>query len=380
MIYLNNAATTWPKPKDVLEAVNECMATPPGNHARMGLEAESEDIITSTRQKLAKLFNTDDILQIVFTSGSTEALNLALRGLDLKGRHVVSTSIEHNSVIRPLKTMEQEGIITLDFAPCDYGGYVSPDAIDALITDNTAAVVVNHCSNVTGAVLDLKAISDVAHKRGCYFIVDASQSAGTLPIDLTNWNIDLLAFTGHKSLYGLPGSGGLYINKDITLKPLKVGGTGVKSEELLQPREMPLYCEAGTPNMPGIVSLNAGCGWIEKTGMDNIHTKKKRYWQYIFDELTQLEPVKVYYSKDHNSYSNFCFNIGDMVPDEVNYILESSYDMQVRSGLHCAPLILHHIGVHPWGTVRASSSYFTPEIEVEKFIDAIKEIVRTFVR
>lgn len=380
MLYLNNAATSWPKPKEVYQAVSKNFDIPPCNSARSGIDKESDDIIFSTRQQIADLFNIDNPVQVIFTSGSTEALNMAIKGIELEGQHVVSTEIEHNSVIRPLMTLKEEGHIELDFAPCDNAGYVSAEAIEKAMKPNTKAVVVNHCSNVTGTYLDLKAISEVAHKNGAYFIVDASQSSGYIPIDVKEMDIDFLAFTGHKSLYGLPGIGGLWFKDDIKIKPLKTGGTGIKSEVLTQPSEMPLFCEAGTPNTPGIISINAGIKWINEVGMDKIREHKKRSWLRIYNALKDIPEVKVYFSQTNNSYANFCFNIDKMVPEEINYILESSYEIHVRSGLHCAPLILKALGVHPWGTVRASASYFTTDEELDRFIDAIKEIVVEFPR
>lgn len=380
MIYLNNAATSFPKPENVHKAVTEYLKTAPVHSARASFEREMDDIDYACRAKLAKLFNAKDPYHIIFTSGSTEALNLAIKGLNLKGSHVVTTVIEHNSVIRPLKTMELAGEIELTFVDSDSWGYVEPENIEAAITKNTSAVVVNHCSNVTGTILDLEAISKIAHKHGCYFIVDASQSAGSIPIDVTNWDIDFLAFTGHKSLYGMAGIGGLYIKEGIYLKPLKVGGTGVLSEVLVQPDGFPLHYEAGTPNSPGIVSLSAGLDFIFKTGMDVIHQRKESMVKKMIEELSWLPEITVYTYPKHNSLNNFCFNISKIVPEEVGYIFESSYDMIVRTGLHCAPLIMKPLGVEPWGTVRVSPSYFTSDDEVTKFIDAVKEIIKTFLK
>lgn len=380
MIYLNNAATSYPKPQEVIERVMEVINEMPGNSARSGLDKEDTDNIYSARIKVANFFNISNPVQVVFTSGSTEALNMAIKGIEPEGSHIISTKIEHNSVIRPLKTLEMEGQIEVDFVDCDEFGYVPPENFENAIKENTKAIVVNHCSNVTGAYLNLKEIGEIAQKHNCYFIVDASQSAGCLPVDFTDSNIDLLAFTGHKSFFGLPGSGGLLIKEGMTLKPLKTGGTGIKSEVLLQPSEMPLWCEAGTPNTPGIVSISAGIDFINNTGMDKISGRKKEHLKRMVEELSPLEEITIYNHPEHSSWANFCFNIKNMVPEEVNYVLESSYDIHVRSGLHCAPMILEPLGVHPWGTVRASPSFFTTDEELDKFIFAIKEIVDTFVR
>ncbi|MEJ5285945.1 MAG: aminotransferase class V-fold PLP-dependent enzyme [Bacteroidota bacterium] len=374
MIYLNNAATSFPKPKEVQDAVMASFSGPLVHASRTGLEREDDDIVYLCRTRLADLFNIEDPLQIVFTSGSTEALNLAIKGLPLEGGNVVITAIEHNSVIRPLKTLEIEGKITVTVVECDRNGYVYPEQIAEAIRDDTRAVVVNHCSNVTGAVLDIAEISKIAHSAGAYFIVDASQSAGAIPIDCKNWDIDLLAFTGHKSLFGIQGIGGLYIKKGIEPKPLKVGGTGILSELLLQPEGMPIHYEAGTPNTPGIISLYAGVQFLLQTGLDKIIEHKKKLYQILFDELGDNPDIEIYSPTEHTSYSNFCFNVKGMVPEEVGYVLEASFDIWVRTGLHCAPLLLPYLGVEPWGTVRASHSYFTTEEEIYKFIDAVRKI------
>ena len=381
MIYFNNAATSYPKPKAVFDAVNDYFNNPTCHSARTGLEVDEDDKAASARQKLAKLFNVQDFNQIVFTSGSTEALNLAINGIGLKkGDHVVSTAIEHNSVIRPLKHLERDNGVEVDFVECDEFTYVEPSKIESAIKPNTKAVVVNHSSNVTGSILDLKEITKIAHKHGAIIIVDASQSAGNIPIDISGWDIDLLSFTGHKSLYGIQGIGGLCLKKGLNVKPLKVGGTGVKSEVLTQPTEMPLYYEAGTPNNPGIVSLDAGVGYILEKGIDVLIQRKVDIVKSIIKEFESYPEIDIYTRGDHNSYVNFCFNIKGMVPEEVGYVLDSSYDITVRTGLHCAPLILKPLGVYPWGTVRVSPSSFTTDSEVDKFIEAIKETVKTFVR
>lgn len=376
MIYLNNAATSYPKPKQVYDAVLASFGEPLVSSARTGFEREDDDIVYLCRSHLAKLFNIDDPLHIVFTSGSTEALNLAIRGFDFNGGNVVTTAIEHNSVIRPLKTLEKEGKISLTFVECDRNGYVDPEALKLAIRDETRAVVVNHCSNVTGSVLDIKLIAEIAHSAGAVILVDASQSAGAIPIDCKNWNIDLLAFTGHKSLFGMQGIGGLYIRDGIQLRPLKVGGTGILSEFLLQPEGFPIHYEAGTPNTPGIISLYAGVKFVLETGLDKIIEHKKRLYSIFFDELADHEDIEIFSSQNNTSYSNFCFNIKGMVPEEVGYVLENSFDIIVRTGIHCAPLITKYLGAGSWGTVRASHSYFNTEEEIRKFTEALKKITQ----
>jgi cysteine desulfurase family protein len=374
MIYLNNGATSFPKPQSVIDTVNDSIVNPVTHAARTGLERELDDKVYLTRKSLAKLFNIDDPLQIIFTSGSTEALNLVISGLDLNGKHVVSTGIEHNSVIRPLKTLEREGVLSVDFVPCDNNAYVSPEQIRDAMRDETKLVVVNHTSNVTGTILDLAAIAEIAHENDAYFLVDASQSAGAVPIDFDGWNIDFLAFTGHKSLYGIQGTGGLVMRKGLELRPLKVGGTGILSEVLYQPDGMPIHYEAGTPNTPGIVALGAGVDWVLETGIDSIHSHKKKLFEKAYSALSQIDGIKLFNNAENIAYSSITFTMEGMTPEECGYMLDSSFDILVRTGIHCAPLLLGPLGVEPWGTIRASHSYFTTEEEMDKFIDAVTQI------
>ncbi len=380
MIYLNNAATTYPKPQDTLDAVNLCITEPPLHSARSGSGEEGIDIVAETRALLAKLFNAPNPNNIIFTSGSTESLNLAIKGLKLSDCHVVATTIEHNSVIRPLNALQEKGLIDVDFAVCDETGYVEPKSIEELINGRTKVVVLNFVSNVTGTIQDVKEIAKIAHAHGCIFILDASQGAGAIPIDVVDMDVDLMAFTGHKNLYGIQGIGGLYIKEGIELEPLKTGGTGIRSMSLLQPKELPYYLESGTPNKPGIVSLNAGVKWLLTQGVETIHETKKKMMKKVIAELDAIPEIKSYKSETKNSYSVYTFNIGKMAPEEVNYILESSYDIFVRAGVHCAPLTLKPLGIDAWGTVRCSPSYFTSDDEINRFIEAVKDIVNTFVR
>ena len=372
MIYLNNGASTYPKPREVIDRVLKYITSVPRDPSRSGFSGESGNVTSACREKLATLFNVKNPSRIVFTSGSTEALNLAIKGLNLAG-HIITTTIEHNSVIRPLKHLEREGKITLSFVDCDRYGYVKPEDIKREIKEDTAAIVVNHSSNVTGSLLDLKSISEISGE--ITFIVDGSQSAGSVPIDISGWNIDIFAFTGHKSLYGLPGIGGLYIKEGIDLKPLKVGGTGVKSDLLYQPRKMPLYYEGGTQNLPGIISLSAGVDFILKTGINKIKERKERLVHRLISELKKIPEIIIYGTEDRPS-ALFCFNIKGMKPEDVSYILESSFEIIVRHGLHCAPLIHKSLGSYPEGSLRVSPSFFTTFDEIDYFLDSIKQIAK----
>ena len=375
MIYLNNAATSFPKPDKVRHAVELCLQTPPFHALRTGYDTQQADVMFACREALAALFNVQNPERIVFTSGATEALCLAIFGLELRNTHVITTAIEHNSVLRPLKTLERDGAIELTIVACDASGHVDAQNVCDQITPNTKAIIVNQCSNVTGAVTDLRAIGAVTAEKGIPFIVDASQSAGNFPIDVEAMQIDLLAFAGHKSLYGMQGIGGLFIRDHIRLKPLKVGGTGVRSDYLFQPETMPLYYEAGTPNLPGIVSLHAGVAFILETGLDQIRQRKAHCVQKMMEPLAK-KPDIILYPPPGNQETPvlFALNIKHITPADVGYILENSFGIIIRSGLHCAPLIHQALRSYPDGSIRVSPSYFTTDDEIATFLEAIDTI------
>ncbi len=375
MIYLNNAATSFPKPSRVVEAVRTTLERPPYHHARAGFESGACDVLADCRRLLCQLFHAEDHRRMVFTSGATESLNLAIRGLQLEGKHVVTTAIEHNSVLRPLKTLERDSGLGLTIVDCDEFGFVAPENIAKAMRGDTAAVIVNHCSNVTGVVNEIGAIGDITRRRGVSFIVDASQSAGVWPIDVRAMNIDILVFTGHKSLYGMQGIGGAYIGENIRLRPLIVGGTGVRSDDLFQPEDMPMYLEAGTQNLPGIASLCQGVQFVLEKGIDVLREQKQRAVEEMRSHLSRKKGVALYPNgRCDQKTTLFSFNVSGMSPEDVGYILEHSFDIIVRSGLHCAPLIHRHIGTFPDGSVRVSPSCFTTDDDIDVFDLAINEI------
>ncbi len=373
-IYLNNSATGWPKPSPVVEAVNSYLEHPPCHHLRGGDLARS-DIVSDCRKQLAELFNVEDSERIIFTSGATESLNLVIRGLELTNKNVVTTATEHNSVLRPLKTLEKEGGITLTIIECDLEGKVIIENLIRRLKPDTGLVVMNHCSNVTGALNDIKPIGRECKKRNIPFLVDASQSAGVYPIDVQDMYIDALAFTGHKALHGLPGIGGVYINEGLEPGPLKTGGTGIKSDYLYQPEKMPLYYEAGTLNMPGIISLYHGVKYIFNYGIEYFRKRKEEIVSGIKDSLKKSERIECY-PEDNVGFNPtlFSFNISGIDPEDVGYLLSEQYKIIVRSGLHCAPLIHRFIGTAPSGCVRVSPSHFTTGDEVESLCRALLEI------
>ncbi|MBN1191755.1 MAG: aminotransferase class V-fold PLP-dependent enzyme [Dehalococcoidales bacterium] len=376
-IYLNNSATSYPKPTGVLSGVSDFLHKLPFHHARAGFTGESGDVVLECRKQLAALFNVPDPSRIVFSSGATESLNTALYGIILRGKHVVTTAVEHNSVLRPLKTMEKSGIITLSIVECDENGFVPAGQIADAITGQTGAVVVNHCSNVTGITNDLAAIGQIAGRKSIPFIVDASQSAGVYAIDVQSMNIDILVFAGHKSLYGMQGIGGMYIRQGLDVKPLKVGGTGVRSDYLYQPESLPMFYEAGTQNLPGIVSLYNGVRYVLKEGIDAMRERKEELVSRMRDYLSNCRQVTLFPGPGCEKPTTiFCFNVAGIDPEDIGYILENNFGIVVRSGLHCAPLIHRHIGTFPSGSVRISPSHFTSDAEVEAFNNALMQIIQ----
>ncbi len=374
-IYFNNAATSYPKPDTVIKSVNEYMSSMPINSERAGVDNEN-DFVNECRKTLARFFAIPDENNIFFTSGSTESINLAIKGLDLKDKHVISTVMEHNSVIRPLKQREKNHNTRLTFIPCNEKGEIDKQSVINAISPDTIALFINHCSNVTGAVNDVKEIFDFTRKKGIINALDISQSAGNVNIDIPKTGADMVAFTGHKSLFALPGIGGLYLKKTLDLEPLKTGGTGIQSNVLYQPQERPLYYEAGTKNYAGIVSLKAGIDFINSRGIENVKKHKTHLLNTLFNELYDNKELLIHSAPASNNAGIFSFNIQGMCAEDVCYILEKSYGIILRVGLHCAPLIHSYIKSGENGCLRASFSYFNTIEEIQYFIKAIKEIIK----
>lgn len=360
-----------------MRGISALLHEPPFHHARTGFAHGSGDVVEKCRERLARLFNAPDASRIAFSSGATESLNLAIRGLPLDGRHVITTAMEHNSVLRPLKTLERAGRIRLTIVDCDCCGAVSSDSIREAITPHTSAVIVNHCSNVTGMVNDINAIGALTSHLQIPFVVDASQSAGVYPIDVQEAHIDVLAFAGHKSLYGIQGIGGAYIAEGIALEPLIVGGTGVRSDYLYQPETMPMHYEAGTQNLPGIRSLYDGVGCIMDTGLASIRRRKQELVQRMRQSLSRHGAVSLYPADSCACRTTLVsLTIAGIDPSDIGYILANDFGIVVRSGLHCAPLIHRRIGTWPEGSVRVSPSHYTTDDDVDAFCRAIDQIVQ----
>lgn len=375
MIYLNNTATSFPKPISVLNAINDYLSNPPAN---IGRNTMTSSFINDSRKMILDFFGDKENYNLIFTSGSTESINMALFGIDLNNKEVIISSSEHNSIIRPLMELKNNGKIILKIAQCDNDGFLEIDKFSDLISENTALVVINYVSNVTGNIQNIQDISKLIEGKNIKLLVDGSQAAGNIPINLTNFNPDFFAFTSHKSLFGLQGSGGLIVKKGINLKPFKYGGTGFKSTMLTQPEEFPHKYESGTQNVPGIISLIKGIEFIIETGLDNIILHKQHLMKTLINELEPIENISLYFDKNNYSWSVLSFNIKSVAPEEVAYILSSGYNIEIRAGIHCAPLIHHNLGTYPNGTIRVSPSYFTKESEISIFVDTIKKIAKEF--
>lgn len=375
MIYLDNAATTMHKPQEVVDAVAAAMCSM-GNAGR-GAHAASlgaSRTVFETRERLAAFFHAENPKQIVFTANSTESLNVALKGTLKPGEHVISTVLEHNSVLRPLYALEEQGVeVTL--LKSNLQGMIDYEDFERAIKENTKMIVCTHGSNLTGNVLDIKRIGQIAKKHGLLFVVDASQTAGVFPIDVQDMQIDILCFTGHKGLLGPQGTGGMYVREGVTVRPLKVGGSGVQTYNKKHPTEMPTALEAGTLNGHGIAGLDAAIGYLEREGIDNIRAREQELMWKFYNGVKDIPNIKVY---GDFSGAQRCavvsLNIGDYDSSEVSDELLMTYGISTRAGGHCAPLMHEALGTAEQGAVRFSFSHYNTDEEVETAIRAVKEL------
>ena len=376
MIYLDNAATTLHKPPQVMEAVLHAMITM-GNAARgaHGGALEASRTVFGTREKLARLFSCRRADHVVFTANSTEALNIAINGTIHRGDHVISTDCEHNSVLRPLYRLEEERGVELDFVPADRQGRVDYSDFERLMRPNTRAVVCTHCSNLTGNVMDLARISDIAHRHGALLLVDASQTAGTVPIHMEALGVDVLCFTGHKGLMGPQGTGGLCIRPGVEIAPWKVGGSGVHSYDRHHPMEYPTRLEAGTLNSHGIAGLSAALDVILERGVEDIQRAEHALMQRFYEGVRDIPGVTVY---GDFSVPERCaivaLNIRDYDSSAVSDELTVTYGIATRPGAHCAPRMHKALGTTEQGAVRFSFSFYNTEQEVDAAIAAVRAI------
>ncbi len=380
MIYLDNAATTLRKPPEVMEAVVQAMTTM-GNASRgahPGALSASRGIYEA-RCKLARFFGCPRADHVAFTANSTEALNMAICGILSPGDHVITTDLEHNSVLRPLYRMEAERQVQLSFVPADARGQVDYQDFERLIRPETRAIVCTHASNLTGNRLDVGRIGEVARRHGLLLVVDASQTAGSLPLDMEAMGIHILCFTGHKGLMGPQGTGGLCVAEGVEIRPWKVGGSGVQSYRREQPAEYPTRLEAGTLNGHGIAGLSAALDFLERQGLGTVGRQERRLMNLFYQGVAPVEGVTVYGDfGDPERAAIVALNLWDVDSGTVSDRLSQKYGIATRPGAHCAPRMHRALGTQGQGAVRFSFSWFNTEAEVEQAVQAVRELAEDF--
>ncbi len=375
MIYLDHAATAMKRPDQVAEAVAAAMCST-GNSARGAHKAslDASRLIFDTRKKLCQFFHGENPSQIVFTMNATESLNIAIKGVLNPGDHVITTVLEHNSVLRPLYEMERKGV-ELTILSCDEKGRVDVRDFAGSIRRNTRAIFCTHASNLTGNIIDIQAVGEIAKAHGILFGVDASQTAGVIPIDVKAYGIDILCFTGHKSLLGPQGTGGMYVREGEKVRPLKSGGSGILTYRKEHPAQMPERLEAGTLNGHGIAGLNVALSYLQETGIETIRTSELKLMRQFYEGVRQIKGVTLYGDFETSLRCPIvALNLGDCDSSKVSDELYLEYEIAVRSGGHCAPLMHRALGTQKQGAVRFSFSHYNTAEEVETAIQAVREL------
>jgi cysteine desulfurase/selenocysteine lyase len=382
MIYLDNAATSWPKPQCVQDAMLQHMRAVGASPGRSGhrLANEAERIRLDAREAVAELTGVSDPMRVIFTLNATTALNLVMRGLLPPGAHAVTTGMEHNSVMRPLRALQPRGI-SISIAPCQRDGTLDPDVIQKYVRPQTRLIVANHASNVCGTVLPIREIGAVARQRRVPFLVDAAQTAGCWPIDIRADNVDLLAFTGHKGLLGPTGTGGLVLSDDFDadlLGPLVYGGTGSRSEHAEQPEFLPDKYEAGTPNIVGLAGLAASVRYVLERGVERIRARERFLTQRLIDGLRQIPKLRVFGTRDAGRQTTaVSFTVDGQSVSEIAGRLDEEFEIMCRPGLHCAPEAHRTLGTLPHGTVRFAPGVFSNEGEIDEAIAAVARLTES---
>lgn len=378
MIYLDNAATTMQKPPQVIQAVVDAMQTL-GNASRGAHSGalQADRVIWNARCKVAALFGFSHPERVVFTANATEALNIAINGLFQPGDHGITSDLEHNSVLRPLYRLEDQGVISLDFLPTDALGNPDYSSLESLLRPNTRAIVITHASNLTGNLVDLERVGKFAKAHGLFLVADVSQTAGSIPICMEDWGIDVLCFTGHKGLMGPQGTGGLCVAPGVELRPWKVGGSGFHSYSRTHPEEYPTHLEAGTLNGHGIAGLSAALDFLQEVGIDTIGEKENRLLGRFLEGVRQIPGIQVYgdFSQPRRC-AIAALNLKDVDSAAVADALMTDYGIAVRSGAHCAPRMHQTLGTASQGAVRFSFSWFNTEQEVDAAIQALRELAQ----
>jgi len=379
LIYMDNGATSYPKPEEVYTFMDAFYRKFGVNPGRSGYDLcmETGTLVDQTRRELTTFFNGDNPDRLCFSYNSTDALNLIIFGMLKKGEHAITTTLEHNAVLRPLYHLIQDCGVEVDHIPFDDKGFVDPEDFRKKIKSNTRLVIVNHASNVVGTVQPIEAIGRLCKEAGITFAIDASQSAGKVPIDMKAMNIDIVAFTGHKSLLGPTGIGGLCVREGIEIRHTRAGGTGVKSAQRRHLNEYPYRLEYGTVNVQGVAGLHAGLQWILNKGVDTIHSQEMALTRKLRDGLASIEGVILYCQEDLSDHiAVLSFNIVGLEALDTSTMLDGEYNIACRSGLHCAPLVHEHLGTDKnGGSVRLSIGPFTTEVHIEKVIEAVSQIV-----
>lgn len=381
MIYLDNAATSWPKPPGVYAALGTFLQTAGANPGRSGhrMAALAAATVDDTRRKLARLFDVGDPRRVVFAANATDALNLAIKGILSPGDHALTTVMEHNSVRRPLRALEVLGVSTTK-VPADAQGIVDPALVRDALRPNTRLVAITHASNVNGAVQPIADIAEIVRRHGAFLLLDAAQSAGTLPIAMEQLGVDLLAFPGHKALMGPPGTGGLVIGARVgvdDLEPVREGGTGGNSEEDVQPRELPARYEAGTVNTVGIAALGSALDFVLETGVAAIGSHERDMTSRLVDGLRAIPGTRVLAPDDDRARAAvISFTVDGWEPADLGAALDDAFGIACRTGLHCAPEACAALGALPYGTVRFSPGFFTTAAEIDDAVAAVRELAK----
>lgn len=379
-IYMDHAATSWPKPDEVIEAITEAMKHDSANPGRgsHAMAVRASRILFNGRKQLAKLLNIKNPNDIAFTYNTTMALNMAIKGFVKQGDHVIASSVEHNSVRRPLHALEQTGV-QVTYIDADERGRFKLDQLQRSMQHNTSLVIVNHSSNLLGTIMPIAEISTIVHEHGAKLLVDGAQSVGIIPIDVEQLGIDMLAFPGHKGLLGPQGTGGLYIAPHIELEPLLQGGTGSQSEAPHQPLVRPDRYEAGTQNTAGIAGLAAGVQYVARVGVENIYQHEWELSQRLLGGLSEIEGVVCLGPTLGEPRTGIVsFYVPHIDPSEMAFILDQHYHIAVRSGFHCTPTAHNAAGTSERGAVRASVGYSSTVEEIDRFIAAVKEIIEQY--
>jgi len=382
LIYLDNAATAWPKPERVYTFMMDSYRKVGVNPGRSGydLAIEAGALLDNLRKRLTRFFGGDEDApeRLCFGYNATDALNLIISGLLTKGDHVITTNLEHNSVLRPVNHLVRDGGVEATILPFNSAGFVDPDDIRKAIRPNTRLVVVNHGSNVIGTVQPLKEIGKVCRERGVLFATDTSQTAGVIPIDMKEMNVDVLAFTGHKALMGSMGIGGLCVRKHVEIRQTRSGGTGVRSAHPYHLEEYPWRLEYGTPNMVGVAALWAGQDWLDENGVEKIHAREMELARKLVEGFREIEGVRMYCCDSlENHLSTVTMNIEGIDAGDVGVMLDVDHNIATRTGLHCAPLVHQQLGlVEIHGGVRFSAGAFNTEADIDAAIHAVREIAR----